>query len=130
MSGQAKLYVDYLAQEGYHPAVHSSGQVLFKDADRTYVIEIDASDQQFVGISYPNFWSIDSDKEIGPVLVAANHANEKSKCAKVFLHEDRSNTSASIEMFLPQPEHFKEVFRSSLAALQRSVERFKMFMEL
>ena len=125
MSGPAKLYMDYLIEEGYRPTIDSDGDVIFKHEGRAYFIDIDTSDEQFFRIVYPNFWSIESAEELARVLYAANYATRMTKVAKVYLRSDGKDTIASIEMFFEQPEHFRSVFRRAMSALQTSITNFK-----
>ncbi|MCS6772823.1 MAG: hypothetical protein RMM31_05300 [Anaerolineae bacterium] len=125
MSGEAELYVSHLTEEGYQPTVDADGDVVFKHEGLTYYIDIDTNDESFFRLVCPNFWSIDSPEELLRALLAANYVTRKMKVAKVYVHNDGKDVSASIEIFLAQPEHFKAVFRRSLSALQSSISNFR-----
>ncbi len=125
MSGQAKMYVDYLTREGYRPTIDSDGDVVFMHEGGTYYIEIDTNDPQYFRLVFPNFWSIESGDELARVMVAANYATMRTKSAKIYVRGDGQNTVASIELFFARPEQFQEVFRRALSALQAGVINFR-----
>lgn len=125
MSGSAKLYVDYLEQEGYRPTIDSDGDaVIFKCEGKLYYIAIDTGDAPYFQLVYPQFWRIESGDELARVLLAASRATLKTKVAKVYVSSDLTYTSAAIEMFFDRPEHFSPVFRRAMSALQAGVANF------
>lgn len=123
MSGPAKLYADYLTQEGYRPTIDSDGDVIFKDEGKTYYFDIDTSDEGYFRLVFPSFWEIEKPDELARALVAANHATMQTKVAKVYVIEGK-NTSAAIEVFYERPEQFQPVFRRAISALKASVKNF------
>lgn len=124
MSGETRLYVDYLAHEGYRPTTDSDGDVEFHYEGGLYYIDIETSDANYFHLVYPNFWRIESDEEFARAILAANEATRTTKVAKVYLRSDQKNTSASIEMFFERPEQFKPVFHRSIRALKAAVANF------
>lgn len=118
---RAKMYRDYLAEEGFTPKIDDDGDVFFKYEGKNYVIIIE-DDEQFFRICFPNFWSIESEEERKKVQEAALYAAAKTKVAKVFPVQD--DTWAVIELFCDPPESFSRVFRRSLGALQAGVNNF------
>lgn len=116
-----KMYETYLKGEGYSPETIKEG-VVFKAEGKTYVIMVDENDEQFFRLVFPNFWSIDNDKERAKVTAAANQATAATKVAKVFPVEN--NTWGTIELFVASPDHFKGVFTRSMGALQAAVQNF------
>lgn len=119
---RARMYEDYLQNEGYNPHVDSDGDVQFKKEGRTYFIGIDERDDVFFRVVFPNFWPIESEDERARVLVACDYSNALSKVAKVYIVRD--NVWASIELFFGNPDQFKAIFERSMRALQNGVANF------
>ena len=124
MSGDARLYIDYLAHEGYRPTTDADGDFEFHYEGGYYYIDIETSDANYFQLVYPSFWRIESDEEFARAILAANEATRKTKVAKVYLRSDQKNTSASIEIFFERPEQFKPVFHRSMRALKAAVDNF------
>lgn len=127
VESRREVIMEYLREEGYVPKIDDDGDVMFKCEGRTYYVILDASDEQFYRLVFPNFWSIDDDAERSGVVAAAQAATAKTKVAKVFPVKD--DTWASIELFLPNPESFTQVFSRSMSALRAVVQSFRDAME-
>ncbi|MDZ7337921.1 MAG: hypothetical protein ONB30_05225 [candidate division KSB1 bacterium] len=119
---RAKMYQDFLLEEGYTTTIDDDGDVIFKSEGRTYAILIDDRDEDFFRIVFPNFWPIESKQERLKVEQAALQATAETKVAKVF--PVRDNVWASIEMFCSPPDVFKAVFARSMSALRAAVGSF------
>jgi len=123
MSSKTEMYKDYLAKEGYSPN-QDGGLLIFKKEGRTYVITVDDNDLPYFQLVFPNFWSIDNDKERAKAFAAANHATAATKVAKIYVRDDGKNVWGSIEMFFESPDQFKGVFDRAMAALMAGVANF------
>ncbi len=121
---KAQVYSRFLSEEGYAPKVDTDGDVVFKAEGKTYFISIDAKDEPFFRLVFPNFWNIESNDELVKVIICANHATMLTKVAKVYINSDGKNTSASVEMLIPNPNDFRLVFRRSMTLIQASVNNF------
>lgn len=121
---KAQVYSKFLTEEGFRPNIDSDGDVIFKAEGGTYYIDIDAKDDIYFRIVFPNFWKVENNEELMRVIIAANHATMLTKVAKVYVNSDGKNTSASIEIFLSRAEDFKAVFTRSMSALKASVQNF------
>ena len=119
----AKMYVDFLTKEGYHPELDKDGDVVFKSEGKTYLIIADENDPVYFRLIFPNFWAIESEPERQKVLVAADHASSRTKVAKVYTTQN-NNVWASVEVFLAKPEEFSAIFQRSMNALQASIANF------
>ena len=119
---RTKMYNDYLQGEGFSPSVDSDGDVMFKQEGRSYLIQIDANDEDFFRIIFPNFWKIENDAERVKVEQAAMIATSNTKVAKVF--PVRDNVWAAVELFCSPADSFKPVFVRSMSALQSAVDKF------
>lgn len=117
-----KVFMDFLAEEGYKPALDRDGDVRFKVESRTYFIGIDAKDPMFFRLVFPSFWKIDNFEEYSKVLIAAHHASSTTKCAKVFIV--KQNVWASLELFVDKPEDVKPLFKRAMSALRAGVNTF------
>ncbi len=119
---RAQMYFDYLRNEGYTPVIDDDGDVKFKREGMTYYILVPDTDEEFFRIVFPNFWSIDSERDRAKVEQAALHATAETKVAKVFPVKD--DTWATIELFCSPPEAFRAVFPRSMRALSAAVDTF------
>ena len=59
-----------------------------------------------------------------PAHEVASRINRMVKGMKIF--DVETDTCATIELFLPQPDDFKAIFRRALRALQVGTEQFRM----
>lgn len=119
---RTQMYSEFLRKEGYAPQLDSDGDILFKMEGRTYLIIVDRDDEEFFRIVFPNFWSIENEKERRQVHEAALHATAQTKVAKVF--PVRDDVWASVELFCSPPDSFKPVFRRSMSALAAAIATF------
>ena len=123
----AELYRAHLSEEGFSPKIDSDGDVIFKFEGRSHFISVNAEDENFFRLIFPNFWPIENEDERKKVNAAALQATAKTKVAKIFPVKD--NVCASIEMFCSPPEVFKAVLTRSLNALRAGVENFREGMQ-
>lgn len=112
----------YLREEGYRPEAVEDYRILFRAESTTFLVDFDWDDPLFVRLVVPNFWSIDDEFERDRVVKAADEANKKIKCAKVWTLDE--NVCASIELFLPDTKKFPEVLDRALSAIRASVQEF------
>ena len=117
-----EMYVQFLTNEGFQPKVGEIGFISFKREGLLYLLIADAKDEQFFRLMFPNFWKIESEEERQRALAACNEANEMTKVAKLFIHDD--NMCTSVEMFFANPEDFKGVFGRSMSALENGTRNF------
>jgi hypothetical protein len=116
------MYSQFLRSEGYMPELDKDGDVLFKVEGLIYFIQVFEDDPEHFRLVLANIWPVKSEYEKQQVLAAANHANTRSKAAKITLVDD--NVWVSIEQFVAQPEDFKATFRRCLSALQNGMRTF------
>lgn len=121
---RAKLYMDYLTEEGYSPKLDAQGDVAFKAEGKNYCICVDEKDDMYFQLLFPNFWKIESPAELERARVAANSATGMTKTAKIYVRSDNQNVEGVIEMFVVPPESFKPVFKRCMGALQTGVSKF------
>lgn len=124
MSGPASLYMDYLTREGYRPSQNGNNLIVFKEEGRMYLIVVDAEDQAYFQLLFPNFWSIDDGSAFAKAVLAASDATRMTKVAKVYVRDDGKDVTAAIEVFFDRPQDFAPVFRRSLAAIKSAVKTF------
>lgn len=117
-----KMYVDFLAEEGYRPEVDKDGDVQFKAEGKTFFIDVDADDPNYFRLALPNIWPIESEQERTQCYVAADFSNAQSKVAKTYLMQD--NIWVGIEVFVAEPQDFKRIFARSMSALGNGVNQF------
>lgn len=117
-----KMYMDYLTAEGYRPELDSDGDVQFKSEGKTYFINVVEDDPTYFRVVLANIWPIESEEERAQCLVAVDYSNAKSKVAKSYLVKD--NIWVGIEIFIPEADDFKAVFKRSMGALNNGVTHF------
>ena len=118
----AKLYIDYLAAEGYRPEIDKDGDVVFKKEGYTYIIIVDKGDEAFFRLCFPNFWRLSTEAEKQKAYVACNSVNRESKVAKVTVVSD--NVWINIELYVPTRDAFKPLFDRSLRSITNAVKNF------
>lgn len=122
--GLQRLYMAYLADEGYRPSIDEDGDIQFKREGYTLYIGVDAEDTEFFRVFNANIWEIESADELARARMAADHATRVTKVSKVFLTSDLKDVWVSTELFLARPEDFKPVFERSLRALDYARNEF------
>lgn len=113
----------YLESEGFRPTVDKDNDVVFKCEGRTYLVQVDEADPLFFRITFPNFWSVESEDERARVLEVASEVSKAVKVAKVFIVRD--DTWASVELFGERPDSYRALFNRAMGALQVAVSLFK-----
>jgi len=124
-----KMYLAYLAEEGYRAELDNCGDVCFKYEGRHYYIDADTDNNEdglCFQVVFPAFWEIENNAERRRALAAANRINRSTKLGKLYLASD--NTWARITILLQTPEQFKDYFRRALLALQCFAEEFRQEM--
>ena len=111
-----------LKEEGYLPKIDEDGDILFKSEGKTLCIFADRGDPDFVRITLPHFWSIDSELERELVMKQCCAINENVKVAKVFLVGD--SVWASIEMFISPVQSIHDVLHRSITVLHLAAAEF------
>jgi hypothetical protein len=134
----ANLYSAELTRLEYSPEVDNENDVIFKHPGfGTFYISLDAEkDPEFMRIVFPNFADEKlTGGDVNKLLLAANEVNRGSKCAKIYIRQDKSgqvkaHVSASIECFVAGPDepptagHLKAILERSMSALRSGVESF------
>ncbi len=117
-----KMYMSYLADEGFKPEIDSDGDIDFKFEGKTCCIIIDEKDPQFFTVTVPNIWKIESEIERRKVLAAVDYVNSETKVVKAYTVKD--NVRVCVELFVAKPEDYKPLFSRSTAALSRGMANF------
>ena len=115
------IYVEYLRNEGYLPAIDHDGDIQFKVAGDNYFIIIDEKDLQFFQI-YMGF----SLGAVSPedALNAANFSNRRSKVVKVALSPDGTVASITAELLLEDPRDFAPIFSRAISLMRNAESNF------
>jgi hypothetical protein len=116
-----KIYMDYLRQEGYTPAVDEDGDIRFKVAGDTYYIIIDENDLQFFQIYMGFNLGAISQQE---ALNAVNNSNRRSKVVKIALSSDGKIVSITAELLLNNPRDFMPVFSRAISLIKNAENNF------
>jgi hypothetical protein len=117
-----KLYMSYLADEGFKPDIDSDGDVRYKSEGKTYWIIIDPGDSQYFRLAMLNIWKIESEAERRKVLAAVDYANARTKVCKAYTIGD--NVWVCIELFVAKPEDFKPLFSRATSAMALGYSNF------
>ncbi|MCL2184791.1 MAG: hypothetical protein FWB86_02910 [Treponema sp.] len=123
--GLAKMYVDFLTQEGYRPEIDRDGDIQFKVMGSNYFIIIDETDLQFFHI-YTGF-SLDN-LTIDEAYNLINYANRRSKVAKLSVSSPSSNkivVSITAELLIENPADFSTVFFRALSLIDNAKSIFQ-----
>jgi hypothetical protein len=115
------LYMGYLRQEGYLPAIDEDGDIMFRVSGGSYFIIIDENDLQFFHI-YMGFslGAISAEDAIN----AANYSNRHSKVAKVSISSDGRIANITAELLLNNPRDFTPVFSRALSLIRNAEINF------
>lgn len=124
MSIDANRLMDFLSREGFRPTLAAPGDVRFKYEGGSYMVRLLPNDDQYVVVTYPNFWRIGGPEEEIRALRAANQATQAIKVAKVAVLEEQHNVWADAELLVTQPEQFEALFYRSLGILKAAVAKF------
>ena len=117
----SEQYAEYLKNKGYEVEITDEGHVHFKK-DGNYLILIDEKDPIFFQLAYPSFHKTKDEADRTKVLAACSKATASIKAAKVFMLGD--NVWAAVEIFLPTPDAFKDVFDRCLTSVLSVVHEF------
>ena len=111
------------AAEGEWDSGTDTFDISFKyDEKLTLLLIIDQDDPSFVRIILPNFYSIDSAHEKRNADDAVSRANQKCKGVKLYLNDDRSDTTAAVEFLDPFVDETYREPGIPKAVLQRYVQ--------
>jgi hypothetical protein len=115
------IYIEYLRQEGYLPAVDADGDIQFKVSGDNYFIIIDEKDLQFFQI-YLGFSLGDVSSEAA--VNAANYSNRHSKVAKISISSDGRVANVTAELLLNDPKDFMPVLARALSLIRNAENIF------
>ena len=124
MSDSTDRLMEFLATEGYRPSLDSDGDIRFKHDGGNYLIRLESTDDQYVSISFPGFWPLESKEEIARAFRAANRATMLTKVAKIEVVEDHKDVWAEIELLVDGPEQIEAHFHRALTLIQAAVAKF------
>ena len=120
------MYRDFLTEEGFSPFIEEDGDVTFKYEGKVHGISVDEGDEEFFRLIFAPFWDIENEEERRKVHAAACEATAKVKVAKIFPLGD--DVVGSVELFLPEVDDFKPVFKRALRCLSAAVDAFVVSM--
>jgi hypothetical protein len=121
---KAKLYMEYLAQEGYRPSINSDGDVVFKAEGLTHRILIDEKDEEYFSMVIFIIWEIENSEDLPRAVRAANAATRDTKVAKLHVDETGKYVTASLEMYVSPPENFAHTCNRCIHTLKYAVDKF------
>ncbi len=117
-----KMYLDFLEGEGIDGTVDGDGDIQFSYNDHTFFLEVNEDDSEFFRLVLPNIWPIESISEGLEVVQACDEVNRSMKCTKAYVTND--NVWIAVELFVDQPNDFKNVFSRCLEAIENGLEKF------
>lgn len=120
-------YLEFLESQEIEGKIDSDGDVQFKYEDRSYFIEVDATDTEFFRLVLPNIWPIEDEKERIQVLRAMDFANNQVKVAKIYMVKD--NVWVGVEVFRDDIDDYEAYFERSLQVIDRCIDYFVDKME-
>jgi len=116
-------YVSMLTEEGFRPEIDSYGDIHFKFEGGNYYITNNCDDTYFY-LLYPSFWSISGDAELSRAMRAANAATRTTKAAKVYVHPDGSDVSATLEVLVASPADVRAFLARGFRCIRSAVNSF------
>lgn len=114
--------MNLLVRQGFTPQEESEVGIHFQFEGETYYIAPQNDDNTFSQLLYPNFWSLESEDEIGCALFACDLVNRKAKLVK--LHTADDDVWANIESLHDSPADFVGFLPQYLRFIQESVRVF------
>lgn len=117
----------FLQAEGFRPSLDDDHDILFKYEGKTFFIIAEEEDASYYQVLLPNFWPIESDLEHRQAYIAAAHANQVSKVAKVYPVDD--NVWASAELFSFETAGVQSILMRACTALLNGAHNFKEKMQ-
>ena len=127
--GKADVYVEYLKDEGYKPVIDSDGDVAFKYEGGNYFIIAAEDDPMYFQLLYPNFWEVSDPALLDKVYRAAGQATRETKVAKVYVNRSQDKVSATIEVYIKEPQDCGNFLKRALVAVRHAVKEFISVME-
>jgi hypothetical protein len=124
MSVDTNRIMEYLAKEGFRATLAAPGDIRFKYEGGQYMIRTAPKDDQYLSISFPNFWRIGTPEEEIRALRAANRVTQWIKVGKVYVLEEQHNVWADVELLVLQPEQFEALFPRALDILKAAAKKF------
>ena len=112
-----------LKEEGYLPKIDEDGDLVFKSEGKTMFIPADSNDEEFLRISLPSFWSIDSDEERQVAAMVCCKVNKTVKVAKVCIIND--SVWVSVELFASPIQSVHDVFLRCISVLNLAAAEFR-----
>lgn len=111
-------YEAFLRELGFRPQRTQGGDLRFKYEGRTYSLTIYDDDPSFFQLLFPGIWTIDTPDELREALDVCNLLTLGRKVSKVYVDQDRSQVSASLELFVPDMRAVRSVFMRALSSLE------------
>ena len=101
---------NYIKEEGYVPSIDPSDQsVTFKFEGDLLWITVEEENPFYVEMHASGFDTEDVDRKA--ILEACNYTNSVKRWGKAFVDDAYESISFTVEMFCPDIETFKKVFR-------------------
>ena len=116
--------MEFLAKEGFRATLAAPGDIRFKYEGGQYLIRTAANDDQYLSITFPNFWRIEGPEEETRAMRAANQVTQSIKVGKVYVLEEYHSAWADVELLIVQPEQFEALFPRALDILKAAAKKF------
>lgn len=116
--GLYATYEELLKELGLRPQRTQSGNLSFKYEGRTFTLVLYEDDPAFFQILYSGIWKIETPEGLRDALEACSQLTSGKKVAKVFVEQDRSYVSASLELFLVEPAAVRPLLSRALHTLE------------
>jgi hypothetical protein len=119
-----KLYLDFLAEEGFKGSLDDDGDIELKYEGEKYILYIDGDDPEYFRLQSGYTCEINSDDDIINHLIAANAVNTEFKLGRIFIRLEKKIVLLETALFLTQPDSFKPFFKRCLGILQAMISDF------
>jgi len=119
-----KVYLDFLAEEGFKGIPDEDGDIEFKYEGDKYILYIEDDDPQYFRLQSGYSCDIESDEDTIHHLIAANAVNTEYKLGRIFLRLEKKLVLLETPLFLANPDDFKPFFMRCLGILQSMISDF------
>lgn len=121
---KSQVYLNAVEALGFRPRIDDDGDVAFRMEGRSLMVMADEDDRGFFRALMPYFWRIDSAEELTRARQVALQLTSEYKAVKVFVLDDYSNVSASVELFFDEPAGVLPVLERCLVGLLAASREF------
>ncbi len=115
LAERSDIVKSYLKMEGYSPQEINESVIVFKKEGSSYIIFMAEDDAGYFRVMFPNFYTVDLNKNLAKLYEVEKQVNDSLKVVRVS-HDDDGELSASVELFCSDTKEFVRVITRSITA--------------